>query len=111
MSPLVETEEQWQAWVIELAERLGWHWGHFGKCKVGKPGEERWVTPGTGVLGVGHPDLILARGMEVIYVECKADTGRLRKGQQEWIEIMRAAGLPVYIWRPRDRHEVQQTLE
>ena len=106
-----ETEEEWQAWVIELAQVLGWEWGHISKGRVvNRGGEDRWVTPVHGPLGLGHPDLILARE-RVVYVECKSNTGKLRKAQRAWIRRMRDAGAEVYVWRPRDRQEVERTLK
>lgn len=51
---------------------------------------------------LGFPDLILLRRARLIAAELKSEKGKLRPGQQEWLEAFQEAGAQSYIWRPKD---------
>ena len=91
----------------------------------------------TSVGDKGFPDVVATRrilgyGRELVVAELKTDTGRMGPGQEEWLAAWRelAAGIGVlekrlgdlgywddaapavgvYVWRPRDREEVERVL-
>ena len=50
----------------------------------------------------GYPDLTAVHPVQrrVIWVELKAERGRLTDEQRDWIATLEAAGQRVYVWRP-----------
>jgi hypothetical protein len=96
------TEEQLQSRVMDYARLRGWRSVHF------RPAQQRgrWVTAYTG--DDGFPDLVLARGGRVLLAELKAEEGRFRPGQREWLE---AAGDNGKLWRPSSWNEVLEVLK
>jgi phage gp29-like protein len=92
--------------VTDLAELLGWTWAHFRPAMTARG----WRTAVEGPGGVGFPDLILWRD-RTIFVELKANGGRLRPEQQHTVECLQAAGAEVHVFRPRDWDQVRRTLE
>lgn len=108
------TEAQWQETVCELAELLGWSWAHAERVTVIRPRRNGppvtyTETPLKGPLGRGFPDLILARD-RVIFVELKADDGRMSPDQQRIRDLLRDAGAEWYVWTPRDLDEAKAVL-
>jgi len=91
---LAMSEAQWQATVLDLAKRLGWDWYHTHDSRRSLP---------------GFPDLVLLRE-RVIFAELKTMRGRLSNFQLGWHRGLRNAGAEVYVWRPSDWDEVEQTL-
>jgi hypothetical protein len=78
--------------IIKAARWNGWLVHHDVPAKTAK---DKWMTNVRG--DTGFPDLVLARGGEVIIVECKAERGRWEPGQREWL-----AALGARVVRPRD---------
>jgi hypothetical protein len=70
------------------------------------------VVPVSGPLGEGFPDLILVRERDrrLVLVELKSDTGRLTPAQVRVHACLRAAGVTVVVWRPRDWDDVVEAL-
>lgn len=89
------SEADWQEQVIHLAT-LG-QWRHF------HPYNMRRSDP-------GWPDLVLVRPPEILFVELKAQRGRLSQAQKEWIALLEACGLAVHVWRPSDIEAVVRCL-
>ena len=91
------TEADFQAQVIELAERSGWRWFHVYDMRR---------SP------AGWPDLVLVKpGHPVWYVELKTERGRVSRKQQEWLDAFEAArDTRVAVWRPRDWDRVAAVL-
>lgn len=59
----------------------------------------------------GFPDLILCRPPRIVAIEVKAEAGRIRPEQQQWLdELSMVEGVETYIWRPRDWSEVEKVL-
>jgi hypothetical protein len=58
----------------------------------------------------GLPDLILVRRPRVVWVELKADRGKLSDEQRAWLDDLRASGQEVYLWRPNDWSEAERVL-
>lgn len=104
-----ELEAPWQATVEGLLRFYGWRYYHTHRSDRSPP---------------GFPDLVAIRGLELIFAELKTDTGRTAPAQVAWLDDLGrfAAELAnltpepcdpamgVYVWRPRDRDEVERVL-
>jgi hypothetical protein len=105
--PLSETEFQQQ--IVELAVQLGWKHMHVrrtrGKTKAGW----KWLTA-TNV--EGWPDLFFwhEQHKDSFYAELKADNGVTSTDQKRLIGSLRAAGLEVHVWAPRDWNDAEARL-
>lgn len=86
------TEAQLQAAVIDAAHMFGWLVHHV---KPARTPDGKWLTRIQG--DAGFPDLVLARAGEVLFVELKSATGRVRPEQSTWLDHL--GGL---VWRPED---------
>jgi hypothetical protein len=95
-------EDALQSRVMDTAKLMGWRRVHF------RPAQQRgrWVTAYTG--DDGFPDLVLARAGRVLLAELKAEDGRFRPGQREWLE---AAGDNGKLWRPADWDSILEVLK
>ena len=81
------SEEQLKGAIIDAAHAHRWIVAHFRAAKT----ERGWRTP-VEADGKGFPDLVLAhpdRG--VLFIECKADRGRLSAEQERWVATLGAA--------------------
>jgi len=87
-------ESHWQQQVTDIAEAAGWHWQHTHDSRRSKP---------------GFPDLVLWRE-RVIFVELKAQTGRVSVDQVRVLSELRRAGAEVYVWKPTDLAEAEEIL-
>jgi hypothetical protein len=81
--------------VIDMARRLGWKVAHTPPVST----DRGWRTA-VAADGKGFPDLLLVRD-RVIVVEIKG-TDRLRPEQREWLTAFRMAGVPAYVWTPKE---------
>lgn len=79
-SPLTKamTEADLQRAIIDAAKLYGWRVAHFRSART----EKGWRTPVEG--DAGFPDLVLARGGKVLFMECKSEKGRQTQEQAEW---------------------------
>ena len=100
------SEAELQAAVIECARLLRWRVAHFRPARTARG----WRTP-VAADGAGFPDLVLVRE-RVLYRELKADEGKLRREQAEWVSALAAAGCDAEVWRPEDwlSGRVEKTL-
>lgn len=83
------SEEQLQNHVILTAKALGWiHYHTFSSRR----------SP------VGFPDLVLVHPEKKICLvrELKAEKGRFRPMQQEWLAGLESTGIDAGVWRPSD---------
>jgi hypothetical protein len=92
---LVQSESQFQAAVVEYAERLGWLAYHTHDSRRSNP---------------GFPDLVLARRGRLIFAELKTEKGRLSTAQVDWLRAIEDASIEVYVWRPSLWHEIEGVL-
>ena len=103
--PAAELERDFQSAVIEAARALGWTVAHFRPARTA----HGWRTP-VQADGKGFPDLCLVRD-RVLFIELKADGGRLTHEQAAWVSKLRWGGAEVYVFRPDDWDEVVQVLK
>lgn len=104
---VVETEAEFQGWVLDAARMHGWRTAHFRAARTGSGG---WATPVAGD-GAGFPDLVLAHPHQgVLFIELKTRRGRLTPAQQVWGDTLTRAGAAWYVWRPQDRDTVLRVL-
>lgn len=105
IAPISEADHQRQ--VLELATILGWASMHVRKAMGSK--KHGWVTP-TSVSG--WPDAVLwhPRQKRVLFVEFKAEKGRLTDDQRRVLGSLIEAGQEVYVWRPSDFDDAQAIL-
>lgn len=91
------TEKLFQKQVVELAEVLGW--------RVYHPFLSKWSEK-------GYPDLtcVSVRQNRVIFVELKRESGKVSVHQQEWHDLLIAAGQEAYIFKPSDWDEIERQL-
>ena len=104
-------EASFQAGVIEYARLNGWLVFHVSDSRkeVIRGGVSRLVGD---QLAKGWPDLALVHPKRGLFLvrELKSDRGRLRPEQKEWLDALRAAGVDVDVWRPRDLPDIERVL-
>ena len=88
------SEKQFQAAVLDLAKRHGWLCFHAFDSRRSQ---------------AGFPDLLLLK-RRLIVVELKAETGRITRSQEEWLEAFRMCGIEAMIWRPADWPTIRALL-
>jgi VRR-NUC domain len=89
------SEKAWMATVLEAARACGWLAYHTHNSRRSAP---------------GFPDVVAVRGGRVLFVELKAEGGRLSEAQAEWLAALGGAGADVHVWRPSDWDLVQEVL-
>lgn len=90
------TEAQFQAAVIELAERCGYLVYHTYDSRRSSP---------------GFPDLTITRNGRVIFAELKTQRGRIRPEQRIWLATLaQCPGVEVAILRPSDWPRIEAAL-
>ncbi len=99
------TEAQFQDTVTEYATLRGWRWTHFRPAKTDKG----WRTPLQG--SRGFPDLVLVRGLRLIFAEVKSERGILSADQKEWQDDLELVPeIEYYLWRPSDWDKIEAVL-
>ncbi len=100
------TEAELQQKITDRAELLGWMVYHTYDSRRS---------------AAGFPDLVLARAGRVLFVEVKAEKGRLSVTQAKWLSEL-GIGKPsiqseynhrsheVYVWRPSDMAWIEDVL-
>lgn len=92
------TEDELQASITELVDRLGGKWAHIRDSR-GQPVE-------------GFPDLVIALPPVVLFVELKSQHREVTDTQEEWLALLRSCVVPsVAIVRPEPTSPRESTLE
>lgn len=94
------SEKQLQQFVIDTASHFGWLHYHTHDSRRS---------------AAGFPDLVLVRDVELLFVELKAQRGRLRDEQVVWLRALEAAckgkrATEVHVWRPADQSVIVERL-
>ncbi len=97
------SEAQFQAQIIDVAQRLGWQVFHVSDSRREVRGRNVSFLVGD-KLARGWPDLTLAHPRWRMFGvrELKTNTGRLTPVQRRWLETLAVVGVDALIWRPRD---------
>lgn len=102
------SEAAFQQQVTNLAAYTGWRWYHAPENRPIRTANGR-VRKQNVVRG--FPDLTLVRDTELIFAELKAEKGRVRPEQTDWLNDLQAVpGVETYIWRPSDFDEIHARL-
>lgn len=89
-------EAEFQAAVVQIAERCGWAVYHVP--------DSRRATAG------GFPDLLLRRGRVVLAAELKKRGGKPRPDQRAWLEAFEGCGVRAFAWTPDSIDEIREVL-
>lgn len=103
--PIRPNEKEFTAQVIDLARMFGWLSAHFRPAKTATG----WRTPVQGD-GAGWPDLFLVRGCQALAAELKVGRNKPSAEQDQWLDALRAAGIPAFVWRPSDLDRIVEVL-
>lgn len=101
-------EAGFQRTLIAFLRLMGWKVAHFAPARVLRNGVEKYETP-VRADGRGFLDLVCVRE-RVVYVECKAESGRLTPDQRLWHNALVAAGAEVYVWKPSDWVAIEKVM-
>lgn len=98
MSPRkpLSSEKEFQSAVLELATLLDWRCYHTFDSRRSQSG---W------------PDLVLAKGSRLLFIELKTDKGLLSVTQQVWLNALQQAGQFAEVWRPKDWDRIEAILK
>ena len=88
-----QTEKDFQAQVVELAQDMGWLVYH--------PYDSRNSQK-------GYPDLTMVRKERVIWAELKSEYGTVTSVQQKWLNALPRG--QVFVWRPSDWDTIVEAL-
>jgi hypothetical protein len=97
-------EAQWQSVVIREAMLAKWAYYHPPDNIPYKGNKKQNIV-------AGFPDLTLVRGDRLVFVELKAEKGRITEAQKVWLKRLEATGVECYLWRPSDYDTMLKTLE
>lgn len=97
------TEQELQEVVLETAALLGWRCFHARPAQTAKG----WRTAGEGNGAKGFPDIVMLhrRHRRVLFIELKAEKGRLSDDQAAWLTdliLCTGTSVGVHVWRPKD---------
>ena len=95
------TEAQYQSLILDYARAVGWHRMHTRSVPVKQGSSFRHITPLSGE--EGYPDLTLARSGRIVFLELKAERGRLTDSQVDWLNALTGRKNPIEHWRVERR--------
>ena len=115
VKPIQESEKDFQATIIQLAQLCGWMIAHFRPAMTSKG----WRTPVQG--DIGFPDLVLVSppcksgprlGKRIVaFIEVKSDRGKLTAEQKKWLDALHDVDWAMAgVWKPGDTAEVEDFL-
>lgn len=88
-------EKDFQKLVIDIAKQNNWSYYH-------NPDSRRSTA--------GWPDLVLIREPECLFVELKAEKGKLSEIQSVILNKLALCGMETHVWKPRDLQEIHRRL-
>lgn len=90
------SEAQFQASVVDLAERRQWRAWHDNDPRRNR---------------AGFPDWVFLRPPRLLFVELKKQGGYASPDQRIWLaELSQCVGVESYLWRPSDWPEIKEVL-
>jgi hypothetical protein len=98
------SEKDFQKVVTDALNALGWRWYHSRPAQTSKG----WRTALSG--DAGYPDITAVRRDRILFIELKAEKGRLSEEQGAWLADLGAAGAEAFCWRPSDWPAIEETL-
>ncbi len=90
------SESEWLTAVGDALDWNGWWWYH---SRPARRKDGRWVTATQGSGSRGFPDIVAVRDDRTLFMELKADKGRVSPEQTDWIGRLNAAGQEAHIIR------------
>jgi hypothetical protein len=97
-----QTEAQFQASVLEYARLRGWRWWRDTATNTPRRCSGCGMIRRTPRNAAGWPDIVFIRRPRIIFVELKAEDGKVSEEQQAWLDDLLACGQEAYLWRPSD---------
>lgn len=89
------SEAQWQSRVVDYATLRGW---------------KSWHNADSRRTQAGVLDLMLIRPPRLVFMELKAEHGRVRPEQARMVDLLRDCRVEAYIFRPSDWDQVMAVL-
>lgn len=109
--PRNPSETAFRATVIEGAQRLGWRvWSIQDDLYAALFVAAKELGIHISLPAPGWPDLVLVRGDRLLFVELKSNTGAVRPEQKEWLDALGETCADVWVLRPRDWDQFEDTL-
>ena len=81
--------------VIALAKRCGWRVFHVFNSRKSE---------------AGWPDLFMVRGPRCLIRELKVPPNKTTAAQDDWLDLLRGAGLDAGVWTPDDWNTIEDCL-
>ena len=104
------SERDFQQQIIDYAHLKKWHVAHFRKVRVQRQDGTTYYETPVVADGAGFPDLCLCRGERLVFVEVKADNGRLSQEQKDWLRALATTRNEAHMWQPRDWPMIEAIL-
>ena len=99
------TEAEFTDQVIAFARLHRWRVAHFRPAKTSRG----WRTPVQGD-GKGFPDLVLVRGLRLVFAELKVGRNKTSPEQGGWIAALMGANQSMFVWYPGDWPNIERIL-
>ena len=88
-------EKDLQSAVLNVLDWMGWLMYHTFDSRRSQP---------------GFPDLVAVRGSRIMFVEFKAEKGKVSDAQEEWLTTLAHAHDEVYVVRPSTEEAFYQNV-
>lgn len=106
-----KNERVFTNWVLGQARKRGWKGAHLETMQVvRRPGGETFAVPNKHA--TGFPDVVLVHQEHgLVFCELKMPGRKPDEAQIAWLLALRAIGVRVYVWWPRDVVEIIDVLD